>query len=196
MVDRHPRYASDQAMDERKGLMLKVTVLFESLYGNTAAIADAIAAGLRPDCEVDLRPVDGGGVDADLLVVGAPTHVHGLPSARSRKALEEEAAKREAKGEALEYHPTASMRRFIDDIRAGEGRKVACFDTRFDRSLILTGSAARTMARKLRSSGYEIVRAPESFFVVEMEGPLAEGEVERAKAWGASLVTAVLGERP
>ena len=175
---------------------MKVTVLFESDYGNTAAIADAIAAGLRPHAQVDLRPVDGGSIDADLLVVGAPTHVHGLPSARSRKALEQEAAEREAKGETLEYHPTAAMRRFIDDIPAGDGRKVACFDTRFDRSVILTGSAARTMARKLRSRGYEIVSAPESFFVVDMKGPLVDGELERAKAWGASLVAAAnLGER-
>jgi hypothetical protein len=184
-------------MDERKELMMKATVLFESDYGNTAAIADAIAAGLRPHAQVDLRPVDGGSIDADLLVVGAPTHVHGLPSARSRKALEQEAAEREAKGETLEYHPTAAMRRFIDDIPAGDGRKVACFDTRFDRSAILTGSAARTMARKLRSRGYEIVSAPESFFVVDMKGPLADGELERATAWGASLITAAnLGERP
>jgi hypothetical protein len=123
--------------------------------------------------------------------------VHGLPSARSRKALEQEAAEREAKGEVLEYHPTAAMRRFIDDLPAGEGQKVACFDTRFHRSVILTGSAARTMARKLRSRGYELVSAPESFFVLDMKGPLAEGELERATAWGAALITAAnLDERP
>jgi Flavodoxin len=176
---------------------MKVTVLFESDYGNTAAIADAIAEGLRPHTQVELRPVDGGSVDADLLVVGAPTHVHGLPSARSRKTLERQAAEREAKGETLAYHPTAAMRRFIDDIPAGDGRKVACFDTRFDRSVILTGSAAQAMARKLRSRGYELVSAPESFFVVDTKGPLVDGEVERAKAWGASLVTAAnLDQRP
>ena len=135
-----------------------------------------------------MRPVDGGRVDADLLVLGAPTHVHGLPSARSRQALEQEAGEREAKGEALEYHPTPAMRRFIDHLPEGDGRKVACFDTRFHRSVILTGSAARTMARKLRSRGYVLVGEPESFFVVDMEGPLAEGELERATAWGASLV--------
>lgn len=90
---------------------MRVTVLFESDYGNTAAIADAIAEGLRPHAQVDVRPVDGSSINADLLVVGAPTHVHGLPSARSRKALEQEAAEREAKGETLEYHPTAAMRR-------------------------------------------------------------------------------------
>lgn len=52
------------------------------------------------------------------------------------------------------------------------------------------------MARKLRSRGYEILSAPESFFVVDMKGPLVDGELERATAWGASLVTAAnLGER-
>jgi hypothetical protein len=176
---------------------MKIRVLFESDYGNTAAIAAAIAEGLRRHAQVELRPVDGGSIDADLLVVGAPTHVHGLPSARSRKALEQQAAEQEAKGETLQYHPTAAMRRFIDDIPAGDGRKVACFDTRFDRSVILTGSAAQTMARKLRSRGYEIISAPESFFVVDTKGPLVDGELERAKAWGASLITATnLDEQP
>lgn len=167
---------------------MRVTVLYESIYGNTAAIAHAIATGLRGQADVELRPVDGAAVDADLLVVGAPTHAHGLPSAMTRKGLEKAAIESETRGEVLEYHPTAGMRSFIDDLSAGTGRRVACFDTRIDRSAILTGSAARTMARKLRHHGFTIVGSPESFFVTDVQGPLAEGELERAQAWGASLL--------
>jgi hypothetical protein len=54
---------------------------------------------------------------------------------------------------------------------------------------LLTGSAAKTMARKLRHLGYEIVVEPESFFVDDTEGPLKEGELERAQLWGAELLS-------
>lgn len=169
---------------------MKALVLYESIYGNTAAIAGAIAAGLRPDHpDVELRPVDGS-ADGDLMVVGAPTHAHGLPSAMSRKGLEKAAADAEARGETLQYHPTAGMRQFIETLPQGHGRPVACFDTRFDKSPVLTGSAAKTMAKRLRRRGYTVV-ATESFFVVDSEGPLADGELERAEAWGASLTARV-----
>ena len=74
--------------------------------------------------------------------------------------------------------------------RAGEGRKAAAFDTRLDRSPKLTGSAARGIARRLHGGGYELVGEPESFFVEDAEGPLAPGELERARAWGAQLADA------
>ena len=172
---------------------MNVTVLYESIYGNTAAIADAIASGIhaKAGAEVDLHPVGGRFVPTDLLVLGAPTHAHGLPSSMSRKGLEKAAAEKEANGEALEYHPTAGMRQFIDELPPGAGSPVACFDTRFDRSAVLTGSAAKTMARKLRRHGYTVVGEPESFFVSDAEGPLLPGELERATRWGAALVGAL-----
>lgn len=167
--------------------LLRAWVLYESVFGNTAAVANAIADGLRPHGDVQIGPVGDDVPDVDLLVLGAPTHAHGLPSALSRSSLERIAEEKAAKGETLEYNPTYGMRKFIENLPAASGANVACFDTRFERSAILTGSAARTMTRKLRRKGYAIVRTPESFFVIDSEGPLAEGELERAEAWGASL---------
>ncbi|HEX2369420.1 MAG TPA: hypothetical protein VHM94_09330 [Acidimicrobiia bacterium] len=81
------------------------------------------------------------------------------------------------------------MRAFLDGLPKVEAGRAACFDTRFDMARLLTGSAAKTMARKLRHLGYEIVVEPESFFVDDTEGPLKEGELERAQLWGAELLS-------
>ncbi|MFL6114535.1 MAG: flavodoxin family protein [Catenulispora sp.] len=62
---------------------MRALVVYESMYGNTRAVAEAVASGLRPAYETEVKPaVDIGAADvdrADLLVVGGPTHVHGLP---------------------------------------------------------------------------------------------------------------------
>ena len=85
------------------------------------------------------------------------------------------------------------LRRWLSQ-RSGDGKRAAAFDTRLDRSPILTGAAARGIARRLRRRGYEVIADPESFLVEDSEGPLAEGELERARAWGASLVE-LIGEQ-
>jgi len=125
--------------------------------------------------------------DADLFVFGAPTHAHGLPGTMSRSGLEEEARKKQEAGEELDYQPTAGIRTLIADLPDGEGTPVACFDTRFEKSVILTGSAAKTLAKKLKQRGYAVIGEPESFFVLDMEGPLKDGELDRAQDWGASI---------
>lgn len=168
---------------------MRIAVIYESIYGNTGAIAGAIADGLRAHGEVTLEPVDDGlSTDVDLLVVGAPTHAHGLPTRMTRRAIETAAEEAEAKGQPLESGPTPAMRSFLDNLHKVGGTTAACFDTRFDKSPMLTGSAAKTIAKRLRRLDYELVAPPESFFVSESEGPLVEGEMERARAWGASLV--------
>jgi hypothetical protein len=166
---------------------MKIAVVYESIYGNTAAVAQAVADGLQALGDVEARAVGDETVDADLLVVGAPTHAHGLPSSMTRKAIETAAEEAEAKGEPLDYQPTAGIRKLLDRLPEGNGTAAACFDTRFDKSRILTGSAAKTMAHKLGRRGYRIVAEPESFFVLDSEGPLKEGELDRARRWGASL---------
>lgn len=71
--------------------------------------------------------------------------------------------------------------------QSGGGRPAASFDTRLDRSPALVGSAARGIARRLRYHGFEVVDFHESFFVDDAEGPLAEGELDRAREWGMDL---------
>jgi len=162
-------------------------VVYESMYGNTRAIAEAIADGLGG---APLRSVnDASEPEADLLVVGGPTHMHGLATSGSRK-MAAEAVKEDGHGELV---PGATdgpgLRHWLRDLPKTGGGRAATFDTRLDRSAALTGSAARGIARRLRRRGYEVVGS-ESFLVEDAEGPLEDGELDRARAWGAELAKA------
>ena len=171
--------------------MPSALVVFESIYGNTRAVAEAIGGGLGSGMEVEVRAVNEVEPDslsgADLVVVGGPTHMHGLASSMSRKM-----AVKGAEDEGVEVEASAreelGLRAWLAKSKLPGGRGAA-FDTRIDKSPTLTGSAARGIAKRLRRSGYEIVADPESFFVEDAEGPLADGELERAREWGGSLAT-------
>ena len=162
-------------------------VVYESIYGNTRAVAEAIAEGLG---DAAVRPVhdlaDAALPAHDLLVVGGPTHMHGLTTALSRKQAV--AAAKEEDGHAgVEPGADAEhgLRHWLKGLDGGSAR-AAAFDTRIDRSKALTGAASRGIAKRLRHRGYEVTGV-ESFFVDDAEGPLADGELERARAWGAEL---------
>ena len=164
---------------------MDVVVVYESMYGNTRAVAEAIAEGLGG---VPVRSVrESTDVAAGLLVVGGPTHMHGLTTAGSRR-MAAEAVHEDGHG-ALE--PGAAdgpgLRAWLKDLPKADGRRAATFDTRLDRSAALTGTAARGIARRLRRRGYDVV-ASQSYLVEDAEGPLEDGELERARAWGAELV--------
>jgi hypothetical protein len=157
---------------------MKAVVLYESLFGNTAAVARAIAEGLGPIGEVAVvrfAEVSAGvAEEADLLVLGGPTHAWGMSRPRTRE-----------NPKAQSY--AIGAREWLEGLRRTDGAKAAVFDTRFDRPRWLTGSAARRIARRLKASGYRLVLPPESFFVDHTEGPLRAGEEDRARAWGAEL---------
>ena len=163
---------------------MNALVIYESMYGNTHAVADAIAAGLG----AETLPVHEAGkvpADLDLLVVGGPTHMHGLTTSLSRKM-----AVSAAKEDAARVEPGAtdepSLRQWLRDLDVPGATRAAAFDTRGDARAALTGSAARGIARRLRRHGLDVVDR-QSFLVADSEGPLEEGELERARAWGASL---------
>ena len=165
---------------------MRIVVAYESMYGNTREIAEAIADGLG---KADVLAVNDGDAsaagDADVLIAGGPTHMHGMATTMSRKGTGQSA---EEEGTQLE--PGAAdgpgLRKWLAD-RIGDGKKAAAFDTRIDKSPMLTGAASRGIAKRLRKAGYDVIADPESFFVDDSEGPLADGELERAKAWGAEL---------
>ena len=168
---------------------MNAVVAYESIYGNTRRIAEAIADGLGGARVVPVAEADDDLVaEAELLVVGGPTHMHGMTTTLSRRLAVEGA---QEDGHAP-LEPTAAdgpgLRRWLAQ-RSGDGRRAAAFDTRIDRSPAMVGSAARGIGRRLRHHGYELVTVPESFFVADAEGPLAEGELERARAWGKSLAS-------
>jgi flavodoxin-like protein len=168
---------------------MRSLVVYESWFGNTQRIAEKIAAALAEAGEVEVLSVDDplpSLADVDLVVLGAPTHVHGLSGARSRKAALDQ---RGGEGEV-----GIGARGWIGRLPAGSGPRLAVFDTRAHKSELLVGSAAHGMARRLRRRGYRLFGEPESFFVEGTEGPLEESELERAWWWGWTLANSARRE--
>jgi flavorubredoxin len=165
---------------------MRSVVVCESWFGNTEQVARVIADELAKHGEAEVVHVDEeilGLEGVDLLVVGAPTHVHGMSSSMSRKAAIEQS------GLVAEAGPGA--RGWLEQLQDRPGAKAAAFDTRIEKSPMLTGSAAKGIAKRLRQHGFELVAEPESFFVLDTGGPLREGEVERAAYWAEGLAEAV-----
>jgi len=166
---------------------MRTLVVYESWFGNTQRIAEKVAAALAPESEVEIVSVNDrlpSLVHFDLVVLGAPTHVHGLSSARSRQGAIDQ------RGEGGE--PGVGARDWIEALPPHDGPRVAVFDTRAHKPELLVGSAAHGMARRLRRRGYVLAFEPESFFVTGIEGPLEEGELERAWEWGRTLANEVM----
>ncbi|MEX0664661.1 MAG: flavodoxin domain-containing protein [Acidimicrobiia bacterium] len=168
---------------------MKAVVVYESMYGNTHAIADAIGRGLEHTADVTVVAVHD--VDAalmqgaDLVVVGGPTHVHGMSRASTREAAVDAAEKPES---GLIMDPGADgdgVREWLDSIGRLDTR-AAAFDTRLDAPAPLTGRASKGIAHKLRQHGCELVADPESFLVTK-ETHLEPDEEAHARRWGATL---------
>lgn len=155
---------------------MKALVVFESFFGNTEKIANAVAGGLAAHCEVtvlrvaDTRPEQFKAFD--LVVVGSPTR--GFQPSDGTKAL-------------LKALPAGAL----------QGVKVAAFDTRMDvkevNNAFLTfmekifGYAAEPIGKALVKAGGTLTGKPQGYFVHGSEGPLWDGELERAAAWGEQL---------
>ena len=165
---------------------MNALVVYESIYGNTRAIAEAVADGLGGASVASVATAPGDLENLDLLVVGGPTHMHGLATTRSREIAAEGA--HEDKGTHVEPDATdgPGLRGWLAELPDGQGARAATFDTRLDKSAWVTGLASRGIAKRLRRDGYDVV-ATESFLVEDGEGPLEDGELDRARAWGAQL---------
>ena len=163
--------------------MTRALVVYESMFGNTRTIAEAIADGLAAHATVDLVEVgDASPVvadDVDLVVVGGPTHAFGMSRPSTRDSARQQAT-------APLVSTRRGIREWVDDLDAPAGTAVATFATRVP-TRFLPGSAAAAAARRLRRHGVDLVARPADFWVEGTPGPLRAGEVERARAWGASL---------
>lgn len=156
---------------------MKAMVAYDSAYGNTEQVAQAIGDALGP--KEDVRVVRVGEVNPEqlagltLLIVGSPTQ---------------------------RFSPTGATTRFLKSIPDNglRGTKVAAFDTRFtvseiERVRILAffvrrfGYAAEPIADRLEKKGGELAVPPEGFYVGDTEGPLLEGELERAADWAKQI---------
>lgn len=157
-------------------------VVYESIYGNTRALAEAIADGLGGCPVMAVEHMAPGSPGADLLVVGGPTHMHSLSTARSHQA----AAATAADGPVPKSEGASTIRDWIAELPPVDGHLAAAFDTRLDKPSWVTGAASTAIAKRLRHSGYELVGA-ESFLVESMEGPIVAGELDRAREWAAQI---------
>jgi hypothetical protein len=168
---------------------VKALVIYESMYGNTHLIAEAIAEGLRTYADTALAPVDKVDEalvgDLDLIVVGGPTHAHGMSRASTRKGAVTAAEK---PGSDLALDPDAEgpgLREwFSAPLRIPA--HAAAFDTRMDGPVAFTGRASKGIARKLQHHGTTLVSDPESFLVTK-QNHLEPDEEVRARAWGVDL---------
>jgi flavodoxin len=150
---------------------MNTLVVYDSQYGNTERIGQAIANTLRAFGQAQAVRVDLAHQvsfeEVGLLILGCPTQG---------------------------FRPTPAMQSFLSNLSLQSMRSlpVACFDTRF-RGVLWKSSAAPWMARQLRAMGVEPIVPPESFFVKAMkkEGPLLAGEVERTASWARMLFNKV-----
>jgi flavodoxin len=148
---------------------MKALVVYDSMFGNTRKVAQAIGEVLGRQFLVQVIPAAEATrlpADVDLLVIGGPTHSHGA---------------------------SAGMKALLGGLQpdALTGVPAAAFDTRFQMPRWLSGSAATVIDKRLRKAGCQMVVAPESFFVArEDKAPLLPGELERAPAWAETVLAA------
>jgi hypothetical protein len=185
--------------------VVDVAVVYESLFGNTQRIAEAIAEGLRaadPDVRVAVVRVADATADmirdVRLLIVGAPTHMLGMSRESSRRkaaTVREKSAQGQQGSTAREPDaaPTGVREWLAALPKPPRGRSAAAFDTRL--AFPLAGGAARFVGRGLRRLGYRLLVTPQGFIVDGTEGPLRDGECDRAKAWGADLLRTLAAVR-
>jgi hypothetical protein len=154
-------------------------IVYESLYGNTKTIAEAIAEGLARETTTEIVEVAAAPSippPSNLLVVGGPTHQFGLSRKSSRQ-----------QGADDSDEPVISLdvgiREWIGDLPRVSGAVAATFDTSI-RKPNLPGSAARGAAKRLKKLGYRILVPGELFLVEGGKGPITDGEVDRAREWG------------
>ena len=174
--------------------MMRAVVVYESMFGNTRQIAEAIADSMSQLTPVDVMNVNWDGVsaigDADLLVIGAPTHAHSLSTPASRQEAVEWANDPHRE---LNLDPDAmgiGVREWLD-LHPTTPESYAAFDTRADMIRLFTGAASTAIDRILRRRGLNEVVSPESF-TVSMHNELKDGELDRARAWGRKIAEAAL----
>jgi flavodoxin len=158
---------------------MKALVVYDSFFGNTEQIAQAIgnALGNQADVEIfrvsNVKPEQLTGLK--LLIVGSPTRG---------------------------FRPTPAISNLLKSILKNglKGVKVAAFDTRFTMDEIessvfilpilvnIFGYAAKPISDRLKKKGGELIVPPEGFFVEGTEGPLKEGELERAADWAKQIM--------
>ena len=153
--------------------MAEKLVIYDSVFGNTEKVAQTIGAALgdAPVRKVD-QVSDQDLADLQILFVGSPTRA---------------------------FQPTPAIKNFLKELpsNALQNVKAAAFDTRIPKDktdsgflkfmINLFGYADKKIEKLLEKAGAEIKLESTGFAVTGTEGPLAEGELERAKTWAAGI---------
>lgn len=160
------------------GRTLKFLIAYDSVYGNTKQLAEAMVEAVEGSHESQLLHASEATTadleNIDLVVIGSPTHAGTFTDPIK---------------ELISRLPAASL----------EGLKAAAFDTGFERDtqtkfmqtvIDVFGYASPKIAKKLAKKGADVIRS-ETFIVLDTEGPLKEGEIDRAKAWLLDLLKTV-----
>ncbi|MEU5266841.1 flavodoxin domain-containing protein [Amycolatopsis sp. NPDC021455] len=168
---------------------MRTVIVFESMYGATEKVARAIADGMSGSVGAEVVNVDDAPADltgVELLVVGGPTHVHGLSRAATRKSAAEQ----------VDYpmRSRTGLREWLGSLGSlPHGLAFAAFDTRIDKPRLFTGAASLGAVKRLSRLGGRAVAPAESFFVGTdpVDAGPEPGELARAQAWGAALGASV-----
>ena len=164
---------------------MKAVVVYESLWGNTAAVARAIADGIGPGARAistDVSPAEAV-ADADLVVAGAPVFGFSLPTEQIRAAI----ARDEADAPVPPDLSRPSLRSWLEALPAGHARSAA-FETRIWWS---PRGATGDIEQRFARAGYRTLAKARKFVVQGKYGPLRDGELERARRWGEELASAI-----
>jgi flavodoxin len=159
---------------------MKASVVYDSFFGNTERVARAMGEALEPHGTVtvvrvsEVQPAQLTGLD--YLIVGSPTRG---------------------------FRPSPAIKKLIRSFSPHglRGVGVAAFDTRIDMDDVdsrilpplvkLFGYAAKPIAQGLQRKGGDLIVPPEGFYVVDTEGPMKAGELERAAEWAGRIVNAM-----
>lgn len=161
---------------------MKAIVVYESYWGNTAAVARAIAEGLGPQARA-MSTAEARGealADVGLIVAGSPIIAFTLPSEKTRSDM----AARPGKAPSPPDLSHPSMRSWIEALPEGRTGHAAAFETGFKLS---PGGSATKILKLLEKRGCRSVAKKQRFLVKGSYGPMREGELDRAKAWGSEL---------
>jgi hypothetical protein len=177
---------------------MRALILYETMFGDAGVVAESVGTGLREawGAQASVEVLEIGTAPTswpagiDLLVVGSPTHAFSLPRAQSRQ----DAVKQT--GRAV-ISSGIGVREWLESARLPAGQPAAAFDTRMDhpKMLVKLDHASKQTERGLRALGARLVAPAEQFRVTDVTGPLADGEPERAVAWGRALA-ALAGPGP
>lgn len=138
---------------------MKTLVIYDSQHGNTQRVAQVIGEALASEVRHVSKISPAELAECELLVIGSPTNGG---------------------------FPTGGIHNLLKGASGLKNTRAAVFDTRAERSLF--GFAAPKMANSLKKAGAELLSEPQGFIVLGIQGPLMDGELQRAVEWAHGLV--------